>query len=263
MKKRFIELPLLYDFLYVKVYNKRIQENILNTDDTSIENIFCYELVVNWDSTKLILPHPLLLEELKNCINNSSITTKYSRHKQSYKQEDDNNFITTVNIISLNFDWLSTISEFTKDNLIKLDHRNINKLSRDRHITLTSSYMKDYILVKFIMLSLLQVIDYYCKGYDCGKVTLSVNDAKRVALVDQRFNNVNESEHSNLKGIMNRLSFITLYSTNDRVVFAFDYNASCFYTAENNIQMVSLELEFQTYLYWKVYCFNIILIFNY
>lgn len=253
MKKQYIELPLLYDFLYVKVYHERKQNNILYTDNNTIENVWRYELAENYDSTKLILHEPILLDELKNSINYSSITTKYTRKHKSNKQEDDN--CTTVNIISFNFDWLLKISKVTEKHLIMLDHRNMNILSRDKHLILTSSYIKDYLLVKFIMLSLLQVIDYYSKGYDCGKATPSVNDAKRrVALVDPRFN-VDGSDHSNLKGIMNRLSLKTFYSKNERDVFAYDCNASCCYTTEERIQMVSLDLESKKFLYWKVYCF--------
>jgi len=164
-------------------------------------------------------------EILKTFVSKSSIVTFYSRKNTT------SDSLVHVTIKSLYFDWALV----------------------DDQIFVES----DSVIFKFIMLAIMQIIDFYTKGFDSGRLHPNSNNSKIVILDKQRTNIFTESDDMNTINCLKRFSFFPSLSNPNMTLFKkmLNSNEKKFYTSQD---IVSTVTSVQDYL--KVIIF-IILIF--
>jgi len=164
-------------------------------------------------------------EILKTFVSKSSIVTFYSRNNTT------SDSLVHVTIKSLYFDWALV----------------------DDQIFVES----DSVIFKFIMLAIMQIIDFFTKGFDSGRLHPNSNNSKIVILDKRRTNIFTQSDDMNTINCLKRISFFPSLSNPNMTLFKkmLNSNEKKFYTSQD---IVSTVTSVQDYL--KVFIF-IILIF--
>lgn len=240
-----IYLPFYRNFFHIEVTNSRRR---LSPANDIIENVWTYELIIDEHvgNSYSYMYEPIILEDLQKCISQSSITTSY-RWNQSQEQDD---LMTKVDIISVNFDWLHSIDEYTIERFLYImrNHKWINKLidEVEKSTSLTTLLKRDTLLTKFIAMVFLQIIDYYTQGYDCGKVKKQITIQKPQ----------DSTENHSVLDIWHIMEYLSLISSvsNETCVFTLnsELDTSCYITCDFRLNEVALELESTNFPYWKV-----------
>jgi hypothetical protein len=241
--------PLLGNYLTIKTVFSRTKNDYALPSDDTVENHWDYHLI--YDEKNI---DKNTFRELEKYINDSIITTKLSRTDK------------TVEIKSLKFDWLIKMEEQVNPTLLSIDQTKLeyyyNEFEKDLNMNLTSKevneifienlYSNDfinYLITKFIGLAILQLVDYYCYGYNFGKVNPLVNEAKTLVINKSQ---VDISKKS--KGILSILENISYTPSNrkQRTLFLSDSSdKKKLYVKRDTIIAAASNFE-NKFAYWKV-----------
>ena len=156
-------------------------------------------------------------EMLETFVSSSSIVTFYSSNNISYDS------LASVTIKSLYFDWDCLDDEiFTRS---------------------------DSIVIKFIALVIMQVIDFFTKGYDSGRLQQNSNNSKLVIL-DKKINILTHND-TNTINVLKRISFLPTLSNPNMTLFKIRINSEVneYYASEETVTTV---ISAQDYI--KVIC---------
>ena len=244
--------PLLDNYLTIKTWFSRTENDYKFPSDDTVENSWSYSLI--FDEKNI---DENCFTKLQEYIEDSSIITKWSRNDK------------TVEIKSLRFDWLINMEEQEKHSLLAFDQNKLefynNEVEKDFNKNLTyeevneifmdniflySNDFINYFITKFIGLTILQLVDYYCYGYDFGKVNPLVNEAKTLAI-----NKLEVDISKKSKGILSILENISYTPSNknrrQRTLFLSDSSdKKRFYVKRNTIIAAASNFE-NKFAYWK------------
>ena len=116
----------------------------------------------------------------------------------------------------------------------------------EQSTALTTLLKRDTLLTKFIAMVVLQLIDYYTQGYDCGKVKKQITIRKPQ----------DSTENHSVLDIWHIMEYLSLISSvpNETSVFTLnsELDISYYIACHSRLNEVALQLESTNFQYWKV-----------
>lgn len=148
-------------------------------------------------------------EILKKFVSNSLIVTFYSRNNTT------SDSLVHVTIKSLYFDWALV------DDQIFLE--------------------ADSVIIKFIMLAIMQIIDFFTKGFDSGRLHPNSNNSKIVIFDKERTNIFTQSDDMNTINVLKRISFFPSLANPNMTLFRkmLNSNEKKYYTSQDIVSTVT------------------------
>ena len=254
-------IPLLGSYLQIQVKFDRTRNDRLFPSSDNVELFWSYRLIYK-NEVDVNLKR---FSKLQNYINNlSEITTNYSRKDG------------TVELRELDFQWFETcLNDQERDILLKFDQNNLENnfhqyedwLLTNMNLTSTeitfilteyfyTSKFLDYLLIKFIGLIFLQIVDYYCIGYDVGnKLNPSISDGKTMVLDKSQVCHEKCYKESIIK-LLEKISYLpSRLSRKRRSLFMLDFSDNNKVYAKRDT-IIAAASNFSNFAYWKVININ-------
>lgn len=206
-KRNNINLPLFLDIIQLKVFYERL--DLSNSID--IENIvhkLSYRLAYDNEKKRNLKDDCHLLDELYDYVCKSSIIVNYSHPKKPVTSKE----VIFIKIKTINFDWLDLLDN--EENFYKLSSNDFINFESElgKHFSnIFTSKIRNYLLVKFFAISMMQLIDFYIRALN-SMTNFPLNSTKNVIVkIDDEFSNF----HTHIKNIFENLLFSKLFRFNN------------------------------------------------